>query len=1039
MASLPTHDARQKRLYGLFKGTLAGTRKVHSVSDAKLFLEAVCSQSSPTTCLEDIFSSVAGRDVLRDALRADLSPAFLHSDATTFLRYMSDPALKMLANGALLSQLVVSIVEPPTFWKALFAAVCRPDAPRTSLEPFAWLIFELLQLPLDESGREIVNGLLGDIQKVIELNVLLSDDVSSETRQLGYRIQKALQLRIAPPTDLSATQGGRLLSGPGGRHDNDFADFRTISIYPTADELRSKDRPFYRLAAEAFDAAPAERARIHLDNQFRLLRESMLADLRESVQVAIGIKTQRRLPVVLENLWPLGFYTGNGDGSSNDDDNSAAAAVVTRFHRFRSRKCSLILSCHINHQRFMGHGAKQRLAYLKDHPAFLRHQAFGVLVRKTEIFGFAFVDRVEDLLCKSPPRVCLQFTDRKSLEKALVALKTPVDVRFVLVDTAVFAVEPVLKELQKIFEMPLERSLMEVPFKPAPDDVHSFVPEQAIQDYLKILDTKSSTSTTGGTTTLPSLGITGIRSSKPVQLDSSQLQSLTNALSSGLSLIQGPPGTGKSFLGALLVKTLYALTSCKILITTYTNHALDQCLGDLLDMGIYSHDMVRLGGSKSAATVRGLLLADQTSPYRRTPAEMSLIHYLESELEGQGTVLQEQFASYANFRVGFDTLMEHLQFSEEYNSYVAAFAVPDDTDGYRKVGKGKKTTKPDYLLERWVNGENPGLFSKQMQAGGHGAVWKLEPGARLALTQRWAADATKEQVADVALLAEHHDRNKRLLDDVLGESKKAILQNRRIIGCTTTAAAKYADMLRAIKPDVVLVEEAGEILECQVLTALAASVKQLVLIGDHKQLRPKIDSYALTVERGLGFDLNRSLFERLIMQGHEHMTLHKQHRMSPEISIFSREDTYPDMEDAVPSTQDRPRPRGLQDRVIFVDHNHAEDADSSLTDRRDPGTTGSRSNDFEAQMVLKCVRYLGQQGYGTKDMVVLTPYLGQVRRLLEMFLREKALDPVLNDLDSAELTRAGLMSGGAAQLTGQSLRISTIGELRCAFRMCSFR
>jgi len=35
------------------------------------------------------------------------------------------------------------------------------------------------------------------------------------------------------------------------------------------------------------------------------------------------------------------------------------------------------------------------------------------------------------------------------------------------------------------------------------------------------------------------------------------------------------------------------------------------------------------------------------------------------------------------------------------------------------------------------------------------------------------------------------------------------------------------------------------------------------MIGDHKQLRPKCQHYPLAVEPNRGFDLNRSLFERL--------------------------------------------------------------------------------------------------------------------------------------------------------------------------------
>jgi hypothetical protein len=49
---------------------------------------------------------------------------------------------------------------------------------------------------------------------------------------------------------------------------------------------------------------------------------------------------------------------------------------------------------------------------------------------------------------------------------------------------------------------------------------------------------------------------------------------------------------------------------------------------------------------------------------------------------------------------------------------------------------------------------------------------------------------------------------------------------------------------------VILVEEAGEVLEAHVLAALTPSTKQLIMIGDHQQLRPKVESYNLTVSGG---------------------------------------------------------------------------------------------------------------------------------------------------------------------------------------------
>lgn len=76
-------------------------------------------------------------------------------------------------------------------------------------------------------------------------------------------------------------------------------------------------------------------------------------------------------------------------------------------------------------------------------------------------------------------------------------------------------------------------------------------------------------------------------------------------------------------------------------------------------------------------------------------------------------------------------------------------------------------------------------------------------------------------------------------------------------------------------------------------------------------------------------------------------------------------------------------------------------------------------------MVLKIVKFLGQQGYGTDQIVILTPYLGQLREL-QTGLRETN-DPVLNDLDSHDLVRAGLVSESSAKLVKKPIRLATIG------------
>jgi hypothetical protein len=104
------------------------------------------------------------------------------------------------------------------------------------------------------------------------------------------------------------------------------------------------------------------------------------------------------------------------------------------------------------------------------------------------------------------------------------------------------------------------------------------------------------------------------------------------------------------------------------------------------------------------------------------------------------------------------------------------------------------------------------------------------------------------------------------------------------------------------------------------------------------------------------------------------------------------------------------------------------------------GKTSSKQNEFEGQMILKCVRYLAQQGYGTDKLVVITPYLGQLKLLREQLAQDN--DPILNDLDNFDLLRAGLLTDLASKTSKPSLRISTIGMyfaiLRTLLRVYSY-
>ncbi len=73
-------------------------------------------------------------------------------------------------------------------------------------------------------------------------------------------------------------------------------------------------------------------------------------------------------------------------------------------------------------------------------------------------------------------------------------------------------------------------------------------------------------------------------------------------------------------------------------------------------------------------------------------------------------------------------------------------------------------------------------------------------------------------------------------------------------------------------------------LEAHILSTMSPQTQQLILIGDHQQLRPKTQVYDLAVESGKGYNLDLSLFERLIRAGIPHHVLSVQRRMRPSIS-----------------------------------------------------------------------------------------------------------------------------------------------------------
>eukprot|EP00698_Gefionella_okellyi_P023615 TRINITY_DN8110_c0_g1_i1.p1 TRINITY_DN8110_c0_g1~~TRINITY_DN8110_c0_g1_i1.p1 ORF type:complete len:1639 (+),score=355.76 TRINITY_DN8110_c0_g1_i1:119-5035(+) len=257
-------------------------------------------------------------------------------------------------------------------------------------------------------------------------------------------------------------------------------------------------------------------------------------------------------------------------------------------------------------------------------------------------------------------------------------------------------------------------------------------------------------------------------------------------------------------------------------------------------------------------------------------------------------------------------------------------------------------------------------------------VWLLKDNDRLRLHDHWLAVFQREVSQQLQGICQIYERVCNDRAELEESQQLAILSRATVVGMTTTATAKYQKLVAALDPEIVIVEEAAEVLESHILAAIRPSTKHLILIGDHEQLRPSTAVYHLATR----YHLDVSLFERLVMNKVEHITLLRQRRMRPEISSLIKP-LYPMLRDH-PDVLTHPHVKGVSCDVFFLDHNMDETTDSD---------TCSRSNMHEALMTTQLCGYLLRQGYAPTSITVLTAYCGQILLLKKTF-REAGLTSV---------------------------------------------
>ena len=242
-------------------------------------------------------------------------------------------------------------------------------------------------------------------------------------------------------------------------------------------------------------------------------------------------------------------------------------------------------------------------------------------------------------------------------------------------------------------------------------------------------------------------------------------------------------------------------------------------------------------------------------------------------------------------------------------------------------------------------------------------VMRLSMEERWRLYHFWLTKCRRSLREQTQCMATAYHNAAQRLQEIHGHTDLEVMKHMKVVGMTTTGAARYQHIIQQLAPPIVIIEEAAEVLEAHVVTALNPGCKHLILIGDHKQLRPSPTVYELAHK----YHLDLSLFERMINNGLDCVTLSTQHRMRPEISLLVKP-IYPELKNHE-SVHDYPVIRGVKHNLFLIDHQQNEDHNEELM---------SKMNHHEAKYISRLCWYLLQQDYKPEQITVLTPYSGQM-------------------------------------------------------------
>lgn len=833
------------------------------------------------------------------------------------------------------------------------------------------------------------------------------------------------------------------LSEQGPRHDNDSVNIRDISILPTLQEIQSTRDEYLPLA----NPRDWHFGGIHglVDRHFRLLREDTVGQIRDAARIELerictpSYQAESSRP---KQQSARTHVYHNVEFITAEFDEYHGAQIVMRFPQIYTNRRQTEESYKEwwNSSRRLG---SDTLVCLLNSVGSATFFVIASQVQKPTRL------QTEYNLFSDPEHayVVAKPTDQNALHSLLsqaIAETTYVQQSLVEFPGILLpAFEPTLKAMQRMsqdLDMPFSQIL--APMSSLDEGVREAYIEPPVYatkpgfkfDLSKITRNNTPLWFVPGHDMSEAAILLATKST----LDTGQAQAVISCLARSFAIVQGPPGTGKSYTGVQLIRVALANKPATrigpILVCTQTNHALDAILERSIDDGV--KNIVRIGGQSKSERLKDVNLRLLAMQVDLTKTEKTARWELNAKVTSETAEINALLEAFGS--ISTNSAIEDYLYQHHPTHYAQLFGGTDE-EGFTMVLRRKET-----IVDSWLKRSRAGLWRPRSLADlAEVHLHQMSVAERWIVFNSWRAEMKYELDQKLAHALSSYSDTKKQLHNITTELNLRVLSQANIIGVTTSGLARNLELLRSVDAKVLICEEAGEVLEAHMLTALLPSLEHCMLIGDHQQLRPQVQNFELSSEsrNGSQYALDVSLFERLV-KPHDLFakplplsTLEVQRRMHPSISELVRRTQYPRLEDDS-SVFTYPEVVGMRHRLFWMHHEELED------DKSD-GDLTSRANSFEVDMVMALVKHLTQQGvYKSTDIAVLTPYLGQLRKLRNRFssthsilLNERDIDGLAKDaisdddddlISPLESSLVGVNRG----LLSHALRLATVDNFQ---------